>query len=221
MKSQRGFTLVELLISITLVAALSTGMLLAMRTGLLTLDKVQNRLDDNRRVMSIQQMMIRQISSVMPVSGDCGSARSVLFSGTPQSLRMVSSYSLAEGARGYPQYVEYQVLPDPEGGFRLVENEFVFFSPASVGPVCAAPFTVTPQTFEVARGLASVVFQYREFTPDSPATAKWLGVWDRPYLPAAVKIDIVPLRAEPNRLAIRGVSVPIRITREVLAQYDD
>jgi hypothetical protein len=171
--------------------------------------------------MSIQQMVIRQISSVMPSVGDCGAARAVLFSGSPQSLRMVSSYSLSEGARGDPQYVEYQVLPDPEGGFRLVENEFVFFGPSSSGPVCAAPFQVTPQTFEIARGLASVTFLYRELITEAPAAEKWLAVWTRPNLPSAVKIEIVPLHVEPNRLSVQSINVPIRITRDVTGQYED
>ena len=221
MSKERGFTLIELLISITLVAALSSGLLMAMRTGVLTLEKVQNRLDDNRRVMSIQQMLVRQISSVMPAIGDCGAVRAPLFTGSPQGLRMVSSYSLTQGARGYPQYVEYQVATDPDGGLRLLENEYVFFGPASSGPVCDAPFQATPRTFEVARGLASVTFQYRELIPEAPATEKWLAVWTKPNLPSAVKIQIVPLHREPNRLMVQSVDVPIRITRDVTGQYED
>ena len=90
MKGERGFTLIELMIAVTLVAAISTGMLLAMRTALLTLQKVESRLQDNRRVVSVQQMLVRQLSSVMPAVGDCGTSRGSLFLGTAQSLRMVT-----------------------------------------------------------------------------------------------------------------------------------
>ena len=34
-----------------------------------------------------------------------------IFNGNDQTLRLVSSYSLAEGARGYPRVIELQVLP--------------------------------------------------------------------------------------------------------------
>src|SRR5437763_1141935 len=83
-KRERGFTLIELMIAITLVAALSTGMLLAMRTGLLTLDKIETRLQENRRTVSIQQMLIRQLANVMPVAGECATGRTPLFAGTDQ-----------------------------------------------------------------------------------------------------------------------------------------
>ncbi len=219
--SERGFTLIELMIAITLLAALSTGLLLAMRTGLLTLDRGENRLQDNRRAVSIQKMLVRQIASVMPVVGDCGTGPAPLFVGGPQSLRMVSSYSMTEGARGLPEYVEYQVLPDPEGGFRLVENEFVFASPLSTGPLCLAAFVETPRSLVIARGLGRATFLYREFLPDNPSAAKWLDVWTRPNLPAAVRMDLVPLRVEPGRLVIQSVSVPMRVTRDVTGQYAD
>ena len=56
-RDQRGFTLIELMIAITLVAALSTGMLMAMRTSLITLEKIDERLKSNRRVMSVERIL--------------------------------------------------------------------------------------------------------------------------------------------------------------------
>ena len=47
----------ELMISITLVAAIATGMLMAMRGGLLSLDRTQTRLDENRRALGIQRIL--------------------------------------------------------------------------------------------------------------------------------------------------------------------
>ena len=72
-RHQAGVTLIELMIAITLVAALSTGMLMAMRTGLLTLDKTDARLQSDRRVMGVERILSRQLrpSSVAP-AGFCG-----------------------------------------------------------------------------------------------------------------------------------------------------
>ena len=53
LNSERGVTLVELLIAVTLVALLSMGMLFAMRTGLGALSSTNTRLHDNRRVMPV------------------------------------------------------------------------------------------------------------------------------------------------------------------------
>jgi general secretion pathway protein J len=220
MNSQRGFTLIELMIAITLVAAISTGMLMAMRTGLLTLEKVDSRLQDNRRVVSLQQMLVRQLSSVMPAVGDCGTARVALFSGTSQTLRMVTSYSLADGARGYPQLVDLEVLPDSEGGLRLIENEHFYFSPASSAPFCV-PQGFTSQSFEVARGLAVCRISYREYIPETPNAGKWVAGWNRANLPAALRIEMIPLHVEPARLMLQTVNIPIRIYRDVMGDYDD
>ena len=220
MKNQRGFTLIELMIAVTLVAAISTGMLLAMRTGLMTLEKVDTRLQDNRRVVALQQMLVRQLSSVIPAVGQCGPNRAALFSGTAQALRMVTSYSLADGARGYPQLVDLEVLPDPEGGFRLIENEHFYFSPFSAVAFCD-PQGVTPQSFEIAHGLAVCRISYREYIPEAPNGGSWLTGWNRPNLPAALRIEMTPLRVDPSRLMLQTVNIPIRVNREVLGQYDD
>jgi prepilin-type N-terminal cleavage/methylation domain-containing protein len=219
-KSERGFTLIELMIAVTLVAAISTGMLLAMRTGLLTMDKVDTRLQENRRVVALQQMLVRQLSSVIPAVGQCGATRGAMFSGNAQVLRMVSSYSLADGARGYPQMVDLEVLPDPQGGLRLIENERFYFSPLSVAPFCG-PQGFTPQSFEIAGRLAVCRISYREYIPEAPNGGNWLGGWNRPNLPAAMRIEMTPLQIDPSRLTLQTVNIPIRVNREVLGQYDD
>src|SRR5262249_39250860 len=96
---ERGFTLIELLVAITLVAAITTGMLFAMRASLTTMDKVDSRLISNRRVMSVNQILSREISGVMPVTGECGNGgggvrpHTPAFNGTEQALQLVSSYS--------------------------------------------------------------------------------------------------------------------------------
>jgi hypothetical protein len=208
------------MIAVTLVAAISTGMLLAMRTGLITLQKTETRLQDNRRVVALQQMLVRQLSSVMPAVGACGTARAPLFAGNDQSLRMVTSYSLEDGARGYPQLVDLEVLPDPHGGLRLIENEHYYFSPLSSAPFCV-PQGATPQSFEVARGLAVCRIGYREYVPEAPNGGNWVTGWNRPNLPAALRIEMVPMHAEPGRLMLQTVNIPIRVNREVLGQYDD
>jgi prepilin-type N-terminal cleavage/methylation domain-containing protein len=216
----RGFTLIELMISITLVAALATGMLMAMRTSLLSLEKINSRLEFNRRVMGMERILTRQIGGVMPVMSDCGPGRIPIFLGTPDSLRLVSSYSMAEGARGYPQFDEFHVVKGEEG-VRLIVTEHLYTSPSSTAPVCAGEQSITPSSLIVADRLASCTFSYREALPDAFPSAKWLPVWDRADLPAAVKIEMTPLDSSPALLPVMNVTVPIRITRQVRSWYED
>jgi type II secretory pathway component PulJ len=216
--------LIELMISITLVAALATGMLMAMRTSLLSMEKVSSRLQFNRRVMGMERIVTRQIGGVMPVMSDCGGKP--LFLGTSDSLRMVSTYSMEEGARGYPQFDEFRVVKS-EDGLRLVVTEHLYTGPSATAPFCGGeqsmqPATdITPNSLILADRLATCTFSYREAIVDAPPSSKWLGSWDRPDLPGAVKIEMTPLDSSPALLPVMNVTVPIRITRQVKAWYED
>ncbi len=224
MRCQKGFTLIELMISITLVAALSTGMLMAMRTSLLSLEKINSRLQFNRRVMGMERVLTRQIGGVMPVTSDCGSGRVPIFRGNPDSLRLVSSYSMAEGARGYPQFDEFQVVKG-ENGLRLIVTEHLYTGPSSTKPFCGGellpPGQANPESWILADRLASCSFFYREQLPDQPPSSKWLTSWDKPDLPGAVRIEMTPLDSSPALLPVMNVTVPIHITRQVRPWYDD
>ncbi len=230
LSSRRGVTLIELMIAITLVAAISAGLLIAMRTSLLTYEKVNHRLQDDRRTMGLQQALARQIGGVMPVMGYCasstgGAGRVAIFNGDAQSVRFVSSYSLAEGARGYPRLVEYQVAPDPKGGVRLLMNERIYSGPGSSGPLCLnrifLPVEITPQSVEMAGNLAYCRLMYREPVPYSPAGGAWLPVWSQPNLPRVVRIEMAPLDPNPARLPVLTLNVPVHVTRVVDTTYAD
>lgn len=228
MKREEGFTLIELMISITLVAALATGMLMAMRTSLLSLEKIDGRLQFNRRVMGMNRILTHQLGGVMPVTSDCGGARVPIFRGTSDSLRLVSSYSMTEGARGYPQFDEFQVVKGEEG-LRLVVTEHPYTGPSSTAPYCGSDQSflsdATPASLIVADRLASCSFSYREAISDAPPSAKWLSAWnqasDQPDLPAAVKIVMTPLDSSPALLPVMNVTVPIHVTRQVRPWYAD
>jgi hypothetical protein len=218
--------LVELLIVITLVALLATGMLMAMRISLTTLEKVENRLEENRRSMAIQQMIRRQIGGVIPVLGACGAPGGpavvgAVFRGTPDSLRLVTSYSMMEGARGYPQAVEYQVVPEPGGRFRLIMHENPYGGPFSIASFCGAPAEGTQKPVVLAEKLAYCRILYHESTRQQLDGGNWLPVWDRPNLPSAVRIEMASAEPNPARLPVVTLHIPIHVTRDVLGTYVD
>jgi prepilin-type N-terminal cleavage/methylation domain-containing protein len=225
MHNERGVTLIELMIAITLVALLSVGMLMAMRTSMITMEKTDARLELNRRVMSAEQILSREIGGVMPVMGDCanltgGHARLPIFSGTEQTLRLVSTYSLAEGARGYPRILELAVVPAQSGGVRLIVNEHLYSGPTSTAPFCL-PAEPNPQSFVLADRLAFCRFSYHEINLDVPLSGNWIPGWTRQNLPSAVRIEMSRLPGDPSGLPVGPVTIPIHITRNVGAPYDD
>jgi prepilin-type N-terminal cleavage/methylation domain-containing protein len=225
MPGQRGVTLIELLIAITLVAALSTGMLMAMRISLNTLEKTQGRLEDNRRAMGVQQLILRQIGGVIPVTTNCGPARIPAFIGTEQALHLVTSYSLNEGARGYPRLVGYQVLAEPPGTFQLIMNEYLYSGPAVSAEMCTgrqfAPERAGPATVVLATGLAYCRFFYKVLNPEAIDQGNWVPAWNRANLPQAVRIEMAPRFPNPARLPMVSLHVPIHVTRDVLGAYVD
>ena len=240
-----GVTLLELMIAITLVAGLSTGMLMAMRTSLLSYEKTAKRLESNRRFVKTQQMLSDQISAVMPVQGAClGDAGPTLgipsfLSGSEDTLRLVSSYSIGEGARGYPQIVEYRVIAEPRGSVRLVATERPYTGPQSTTPDCGNPPPTPASAYEFGAQSATQVAQpggsyvlaehlvYCRFSYHEPydqnrfIESPWLPLWDKPVLPAGVRIEMRRVVPDAGGLSVLGVTVPMQVNRDPRLVYGD
>jgi prepilin-type N-terminal cleavage/methylation domain-containing protein len=223
--SERGVTLIELMIAISLVALLSAGMLIAMRTSLLTYEKTNHRLESNRRTMNVEQILVSQIGGIMPVQGQCSTSQGPVtipfFIGTPDGLRVVSSFSMQEGARGYPRILEYQVVPAPSGGVRLIVNEHPYFGSSSTAPFCRdlqfLPAEAGPSSFVLADHLLYCRFSYHMVYNEAGFDeTPWLPVWNQPVFPSGVRIDVMPLAPDPAALPFVGVTIPIRVNRDVM-----
>jgi hypothetical protein len=246
--SERGVTLVELLISITLVAALAVGMLMAIRSSLTAMDRINIRLEQNRRVMGIQQIVSSQIGGAMPVTGGCR------LIGTSASLQLVTSYSVGEGARGYPHMVTFSVAPDPAGGVQLQEVEAPYVRSGACGAVepnagaqaffaqnpaaqfAAAQFAGTKAPADpppvvpapagpilvLASRLYSCRFSYRPpQRPDGTFINTWADSWTLPVLPGGIRIETVPLDGVTSNLPALAVNAPIHITKLQMDYVDD
>ncbi len=242
MKHQRGVTLMELLIAITLLSMLSVGILISLRVGLNAMTKVDSKLMSNRRVASVERILDQQISSIMPVTADCQppgdapSARIMFFQGEAESMRLASTYSLQQGARGLPMILEFQVIPGENGqGVRLVVNERIYTGPRGAGAACVGmapdpetgamgpsfvPIQIGAGSFVLADKLAYCRFSYRETMP-APELARWIARWIKPLLPSAVRVEMAPLIPDASRLEPVSLTIPIRITRRPLEPYEN
>ncbi len=61
----------------------------------------------------------------------------MFFQGEAQSMRLASTYSLQQGARGMPMILEFQVIPgENDQGVRLVVNEQWYTGPRGAGMFC-------------------------------------------------------------------------------------
>jgi prepilin-type N-terminal cleavage/methylation domain-containing protein len=237
MKSRRGITLLEVLIAITLLSLLSVGMLMAMRIGLSAFRRTNDHLMENRRVAGAQRILEEQILGLIPVTAACApdggpGVRFGYFGGAADSLRLVSAFSLQGAWRGRPQILEMFVIPGEQGrGVRLVVNETPYTGPADAGSRCVGmaegavprfPAPVArPSTFVLADALAQCRFSYlgASAKPDEPDI--WTATWNRKGWPKAVRVEMVPLGAEPARLQPITVTAPVRIFRNPELPYVD
>jgi hypothetical protein len=227
-----GVTLMELLVSISLLSLLSVGMLFAIRIGMNSMQKANARLMANRKVMGVDKIFAEQLAGYMPVKADCAGPPVVaipFFQGEPDTMRFVSSYSLQEGSRGYPRILEYHVIPGEQGrGVRLIVNEILYTGPLSTGRICIGaqpvpqflPVEIGSFSFVLADKLAYCRLIYKEVIPDTPIE-RWVPKWIKATPPVAIRIEMGPLEPDPSQLQLLDVTAPIRINRNIMTRYTD
>lgn len=241
--SQSGVTLMELLIAITLLSLLSVGMLFALRVGINSMQKSNSRLMLNRRVMGVERVFQQQLAGYMPAKADCmlpagGMTTVVFFQGEERTLRLVSSYSLQDAHRGYPEILEYQVIPGENGiGLRLVVNELLYTGQTSTGQLCGGvvpdltgfpmgrfrEVAVGPQSFVLADKLAVCRFFYKEELPIPPplGSDRWVGRWMKARPPAAIRVEMIPLDRTDGKLQVSSITAPMRVNRDIFGKYTE
>ncbi len=229
-----GITLMEVVIAVTLLSLLSVGMLEAIRMGFDALHKTNSRLMENRRVAGAQRVLEQQLGGFMPVTALCSGVKNAradfaFFEGRPQSMRLVSTYSLDEAWRGRPRILELQVIPGEQGrGVRLVVNEIPYTGPLSAGQSCLGiapdpvsrlpmpqflPIEASPQSFVLADKLAWCRFSYLEPAQPPDVVDHWRTAWVLPTWPKGLRVEMAPLEDNPSRLRPLTVTSAIPINR--------
>jgi prepilin-type N-terminal cleavage/methylation domain-containing protein len=245
LRSQAGVTLIEIIVAITLLSALSVAMLFAMRIGLLTFQKANTKLMENRRVAGAQRLLVDQIEGLIPVVAPCTGMESGglgppfgFFQGDAQSMRLVSAYSLQQGWRGQAQILEMAVIAGEKGeGVRLIVNELPYAGPANAGRLCKgfvpdpnlgimipqfAAVEVSPASFVLADKLQFCRFSFLTADPrQSLAPPVWKPSWSMTGWPRGVRIEMAPLHADSSTLQPITVTAPIRLRRSPEIPYVD
>lgn len=226
-----GLTLVEMLIAVSLLSLLSVGMLVTMRLGFSTMDKLDTHLIANRRVANSRAIIESELNgfvfSMANYRPQPNSYQQVLFfQMEPQAMRFVTSYSLQDGWRGRPQIAVLQVIPG-EAGVRLIVNETPYTGPDQAGQniagvehepgapqtVIYAPVAAGSQSFVLADRLAYCRFSYLEQRFQEPFLV-WRTALTGPLrLPRGVRIEMAPLETASSDLHVTTVTVPMNVNR--------
>jgi prepilin-type N-terminal cleavage/methylation domain-containing protein len=243
---QAGVTLIEVLIAVTLLSALSVAMLLSLQVALQALHKTDEKLLANRRVAGAQRVLLQELEGLVPVQPPCmgrpdlEASHFVFFQAEPQALRLVSTFSLQQGWRGPAQILEMFVIAGEEGkGVRLVVNETPY-TRIGAGRACAdmtpdpvagwvvhfTPAVASPKSFVLADELAYCRFSYLVAPPSPPRQPQFLPPqWKASATgtgwPVAIRVEMAPLQADPSRWQPVTVTAPIRIHRSWQIRYGD
>ena len=242
LSSEAGLTLIEVLTAVSLLSLLSVGMLAAIRLGFNAMHKTESRMMENRRIAGAQRILEQELGGLMPVQAIChpgpdsGPTPFPFFEGQPQSMRLVSTYSLNEAWRGQPRVLELQVIPGAEGvGVRLIVNEIPYTGPLSAGQSCLgivgdpesgmpvpqfSSIQAGPQSFVLADKLALCRFSYLE-PRDPPEDQRWRTDWVLPRWPMGIRVEMAPLEDPRARLRPLSITAAIPINRAPDFYYAD
>lgn len=237
MNRRAGVTLIEILIAVSLLSLLSVGILIAMRIGFSTMEKIDSRLISNRRVSYARRIIESEIAGYTYTLAEwhpqANRFQSIPFQQfEPRTMRFVTSYSLQDAWRGRPQIAVFQVIPGEGGkGVRLIVNETPYTGPAQAGetieaiepqlPVRFAPAVIGANSFVLADHLASCSFSYLEPLNVAPFQL-WRPDWVLPQkLPQGIRIEMSPLDSSPADLHVSTVTVAFHVNRTPGTLYAD
>jgi hypothetical protein len=231
----------EVLIAISLLGLLSAGIVTTLRMGLSAMERTNRRIIANRRVTGAQNALEQQLLNFIPVmaeaQGDLQAApeRLPFFQGEPQSMRLVSSYSLQEASRGFPRIVELHVISGDEGkGVRLIVNEILYTGPRSAGiffmgrafdPIANMavarfrPIEAGEGSFVLADRLEFCKFLYLDAPNGMPPA--WLPLWAKPGWPRAIRVEMAPIEEDAGQLRPLAVTAPLHVDRTPVFDYGD
>jgi len=175
--SRRGFTLLELMISITLIGIIVLIVAGAMRLGYRSVDAGERKIESLERMRASLSLIDSQIQSEIPLTIDEDGTRKFYFRGEKGTLQFPTNYSLWGGQTGYV-LVTYSVVSDNRGKQTLWVSESII----------GAGNKIEAKLFE---SLDEVSFQYFYKGP-TDQEGKWVEQWtENTGIPEKVSVRLV------------------------------
>ena len=208
--STKGFTLLELLIGITLMAMVMAALLVGLRLANRAWQQGEARLREGHLEQERQAFLAEQISSFRPYAVNSTDpnlpGNFLVLQATASVLRFVTTYSSSLRNRSGLTLAEYAIVPGSRGSAivlrespirdddavfrRLVER--VRHDPETGETIVRyRPFAVRESDLRLMTGLGSASFEYLDLHPKGADGPRWLAQWksrsDAPY-PAAIRL---------------------------------
>lgn len=220
-RSEGGFTLLEMIIAVTLVAMMAVGLWGVFSVSVRAWTRGAHSIDANQRHRSVLDMVRKQMASAYALSGEyedeAGISSQLIFNGLQDSLLFISLNSLQFLESPGLTLVRYEVSRDSQGNYVLVEKEARY-----VGQKPDEESSVNPdRAVAIFENLSSCTFEYLD--PGSETDPpKWVREWDGQALrrmPAAVSMTLVSRDPSGETLS-RHLVIPLQAkTNETRATF--
>ncbi len=119
---QCGFTLLELMISVVMIAIIVVIVGGAMRLGFRSVEKGEKRIESLERSRMSFTILQAQLQSQVPLTYEQDGEKKYLFQGSRNTLQIATNYSIWSGERGYVS-VSYRVEEGDGGKKALFATE--------------------------------------------------------------------------------------------------
>lgn len=187
-----GFTLLEVVVSLTLLGFILVIIFGAFRLGLSAWDKGESIKEEYQKVRIVSQMMTRQIKSIVPyrVKTQQAEGHYLTFEGKPQSLRFVSTLPVKSHRLGGLVYTTYRYQEDDLKGGRLL-----LYEKRALNRDLLAEEPKEEEGIPLMEGIAKILFEYyQEEDSTKNQSEAWLEEWDgkeKKVLPKGLRVTVV------------------------------
>jgi general secretion pathway protein J len=185
--TQKGFTLLELLISITLLGMILVLLFGGLRLGVRSWDAVQQQVDNLNTVRSVESFLRREMALTQPYRWKAGTGQRLAFLGERSKINFVAQLPARIGGGGL--YAMALEIEHSSKGRRLVWKH-VPLTPLleDFSVVSQAPEIILAETELSA--VDDIWLTYFGRTNDS-ATPVWMDRWESDAgLPMLIKIQV-------------------------------
>jgi general secretion pathway protein J len=186
----KGFTLLELLIALTILAVIVVIIFSALRIGIRAWEKGERDVDARQRQRIVLDLIKRQLASTAVNDVWGRDQQRPLLKGDSKSIEFVSHIPMTPGNRFGTVYVRYAVRREKEGD----KEHLVFFEQQTALPdkKTGAGNLGEGDFSELIAGMKSIVFEYLKDQPDEKASL-WQKSWDPDVdkgVPRAVRVTL-------------------------------
>lgn len=186
-----GFTLIEVIVTLTILGFIILMVSGTFRLGLSAWEKGDSIKEDYQKIRMISQLLSRQIKSAVPYKMKTEKAEGdyLAFEGKPHSLRFVSAVAMkAKRPEGFV-YVVYQFKDEGEKKGRLV-----LYEQRALNRNFFEDDLKEDSALTFFEGVSQVRFEYyREANQEKNQTEEWIEEWnakEEKELPKALRMTV-------------------------------